>query len=69
MHDHWVERTLRSFSSWLAIDGGARRRVRAPELPILVDEDVGLKSESFSIVTAGAIAGQAVISGSTVRSV
>jgi hypothetical protein len=53
----WVERTFRRFSSWLAIDGGARRRVRAPELPILVNEDVGLKSESFSMVTAGAIAG------------
>ena len=30
--------------------------MRVPELPILVDEDMGLKLESFSIVTAGAIA-------------
>jgi hypothetical protein len=39
------------------MDGGARSRVRAPELPILMGDAWGLKSESFSMVTAGAIAG------------
>ena len=48
---------MRKFSSWLEMDGGARRRVlgREEEGGAFVDACIGVKSESLSMMTDGAI--------------